>query len=90
MEKYTRKTLIELTTMFKDRAFVSAKGCFDRAVHPTEACVHLGEATNVLTRKRRFYCGRDFPKDCSVFGCPKRKPLDERWRKDLEDPKKYE
>jgi len=76
--------------MFKDRAFVSAKGCFDQLLHPTEACVHLGEATNVLTRKRRFYCSRNFPRDCSVFGCPKMVPLDERWRKDLEKTKNYE
>jgi len=76
--------------MFKHRAFVSAKGCFDQLLHPTEVCVNLGEATNVLTKKGRFYCNHNFPKDCSVFGCPKRKLLDERWRKDLEKTEKYE
>jgi len=76
--------------MFKDRAFVSAKGCFDRLPDPTDVCVNLGEATNALTKKRRFYCIGDFPRDCSVFGCPKRKPLDEKWRKNLEKTEKYE
>jgi len=76
--------------MFKDRAFVSAKGCFDRLLHPTEVCVNLGEATNVLTKKRRFYCNRDFPRDCSVFGYPKMMSLNEIWRKDLKNTKKYE
>jgi len=52
--------------MFKDRAFVSAKGCFDQLLHPTEVCVNLGEATNVLTKKGRFYCNHNFPKDCSA------------------------
>ena len=76
--------------MFKDRAFVSSKGCFDSAVKPTKVCVNLGEITNRLTKKRRFYCSYNFPRDCLAIGCLKRKLLDERWRKDLEKTKKYE
>lgn len=76
--------------MFKDRSFVVAKGCFDRLLHPTEVCVNLGEAKSVLTGKRRFYCNRDFPKDCSAFGCPKRMPLNEIWLKDLKKTENYE
>jgi hypothetical protein len=29
-------------------------------------CVNLGMLEN-----KRFYCGHDFPEDCSAFGCPK-------------------
>jgi len=76
--------------MFKDRAFVSAKGCFDRLPDPTEVYVNLVEGTDVSTGKHLFYCSRNFPEDCSLFGCPKRKPLNEIWRKDLEKTEKYE
>ncbi|MBA7577153.1 hypothetical protein ES708_18999 [subsurface metagenome] len=76
--------------MFKDRSFVAAKGCFDRLLKPTKVCVNLGEVTNVLTKKRRFYCGRNFPKDCSEFGYPKLMPLNKAWRKDLRKVENYE
>jgi len=76
--------------MFRDMEFVSAKGCFDRTLDPTEICVNLREVTNVLTRKSMFYCRRDFPRDCSKFGCPKMLSISEKWRRDLKKIENYE
>lgn len=35
------------------------------------ACVNLGQVKNRNLRKYEYYCLRDYPNDCSEFGCPK-------------------
>jgi hypothetical protein len=72
---------------FKDRKTVVERGCLDG----TMVCVNLGEVlVGAKTRKRMFYCTRNFPEDCSKYGCPKMIPIDGEWLKDLRKTKTYE
>ncbi len=77
-------------TEFKSRNFVAAKGCLDRLLNPTQVCVNLGEAKNTDTSKKAFYCNRNFPKDCSEYGCPKMMSISQEWLKDLKNLDNYE
>jgi len=73
---------------FKKRSFVLDKGCLD--LFGRTICVDLGECMNKETGKRRFYCVRSFPDDCSEFGCPKMMALDSKWLKELSVVRLYE
>ena len=77
-------------TQFKDRSSVTAKGCFNRLLNPTEVCVNLGEVFHREKKKRMFYCTRNFPQDCKEYGCPKMMPINEEWLKDLRKINQYE
>ena len=77
-------------TEFRDRVFVTAKGCFDRFPNPTQVCVNLGEVFDKKKKKRMFYCTHNFPENCSEYGCPKMMPIDKEWLKDLRKTKMYE
>jgi hypothetical protein len=75
---------------FHTRAWVTEKGCLDRFVAASMACVNLGEALKRETRKRVFYCTRDFPSDCSQIGCPILTSIESEWSEDLRNITQYE
>lgn len=51
----------------KDLDYVEKKGCLTFS----KECVNIGKTVNLQIGKEKYYCVRDFPKDCSKYGCPK-------------------
>lgn len=47
--------------------YVETKGCLTF----TRKCVNIGKAANRSTGQENYMCSRDFPEDCSQYGCPK-------------------
>jgi len=66
--------------MFKSFADVKAKGCVRGEVKEEKGsikafvvvCINLGQAKNLAGFQ--YYCMRDYPEDCSKYGCPKYAP----------------
>lgn len=51
----------------KDLDYVEKKGCLTFS----RECVNIGKSVDLKAGKEKYYCVRDFPEDCSKFGCPK-------------------
>jgi len=51
----------------KELDFVEKKGCLTFS----RECVNIGKTVDLQAGREKYYCVRDFPEDCSKFGCPK-------------------
>ncbi len=72
----------EIAKEFRSFDEVKEKGCIKGDIKEgtrgsvnasVVACVNLGQVKNRKTGNYEYYCLRDYPSDCSEFGCPKYK-----------------